>query len=240
MSFARCTSVTPGQLHDELVEAALPRHDRFGDAELVDAPLDRLQRLRHRLLAQLVPDVGLHHVGIAAAGARLAIEDRIGLDRGGAESLVVLDALDHELSRVGGFEARDDDAGRGQRLAQPLDGGVRLQPQRIVGLDAEDQVDTALEVETELDLLFGRVEREDRERDDAENDGDFPAKILVHGSSSGGTRDPPRYSASGGSESAPYVWLPSTGATGSWPWYPTTAARETSMRTLSAICSWSD
>ena len=50
ISLARFTSVHAGQLHQDLVVAAVPRDDRLGHAQLVDAPLDRLQRLVHRLL----------------------------------------------------------------------------------------------------------------------------------------------------------------------------------------------
>ena len=45
-----------GQLHEDLVAVgALLRDARLGDAELVDAPLDRLARLHDRLLAQRRP-----------------------------------------------------------------------------------------------------------------------------------------------------------------------------------------
>ena len=50
ISLARLTSVTPGELHQDLVVAAVPGDDRFGDAELVDPALDGLQRLVDRLL----------------------------------------------------------------------------------------------------------------------------------------------------------------------------------------------
>ena len=53
ISLARCTSVDARQLHDELVAgAAVLGHDRLGHAELVDAAVDRLPRLRHRVGAQ--------------------------------------------------------------------------------------------------------------------------------------------------------------------------------------------
>ena len=46
-----------------------------------------------------------------------------------------------------------------QRVAQALDRGLGLEPQRIVGLHAQDEVHAALEVETEVDLLGGRDRR---------------------------------------------------------------------------------
>ena len=59
MSLARCDVADARQLHEDLIAAAVPGHDRLGDAQLVDPPLDRLQRLRHRLVAQLIGDVRL-------------------------------------------------------------------------------------------------------------------------------------------------------------------------------------
>ena len=44
---------------------------------------------------------------------------------------------------------------RRQLVAQALGAGLRLELQRIVGLDAEHEVDAALEVEAELDLVLG-------------------------------------------------------------------------------------
>ena len=48
-----------GQLHQDLIGGAVARDDRLGDAELVDAALDRLQRLVDRVFAQLDDDVRL-------------------------------------------------------------------------------------------------------------------------------------------------------------------------------------
>ena len=48
-----------GQLHQDLIGRAVAGDDRLGDAELVDAALDRLQRLVDRVFAQLDDDVRL-------------------------------------------------------------------------------------------------------------------------------------------------------------------------------------
>ena len=169
-----------GKLHHQLVGGALAGDDRLGHAKLVDAALDRLQGLRDRFLAQLVRDVRSHHVGISP-GARLPVEDSVGFDRRLAERLVVLDALDHELRRAGGFETRHGHAGHAQCFAQAFDRRFRLEAQRIVSLDAQDEMDAAFQVEPEPALLLRRVEREDEQPEDAEDDEDFPAQILVHG-----------------------------------------------------------
>ena len=71
ISFARATSVTPGictRIWSPAV--AVPRDGRLGDAQLVDAAVDRLQRLHDRLLAQVLLDVRLHPEVVGAAGAR--------------------------------------------------------------------------------------------------------------------------------------------------------------------------
>ena len=75
--FARSTSVDAGQLHENLIVGGVSRDDGLGDAELVDAALDRMTRL--------------------------------------------------------------------------LDGGLRVQLQRLVGLDAQNEVHAAVQVQTELD-----------------------------------------------------------------------------------------
>ena len=77
-------------------------------------------------------------------------------------------------------DAADGDLRGLQLLAQPIGGGLGFEPQRVVGLHAQHQVHAALEVETELHLLVGRIERPDRQADDAENDEDFPTNVLRH------------------------------------------------------------
>ena len=83
--------------------------------------------------------------------------------------LVRRHALDPELrSELGGVMPVDGDAGRAQRLAQPLHLALGLDPQRIVGDDPQHEVDAALEVEAELELLVHQPLR----RGDAEAIGD--------------------------------------------------------------------
>ena len=48
------------QLHEDLIVCGVPRDDRLGDAQLVDAAVDGLQRLVDRFLAQLLGDVRPH------------------------------------------------------------------------------------------------------------------------------------------------------------------------------------
>jgi hypothetical protein len=119
------------------------RHDRFGDAKLVDPPLDRLQRLTHRVIAKLLRDVRLERVGIGAASARRTIELGRDVRFRRSKRLLVGDALDLDLGGAHGGD-RALNGGGAHRRAQPFGGQLRRQPQRIVGVNAEHEVDTAL------------------------------------------------------------------------------------------------
>ena len=78
MLFARSTSVDAGELHAQLIVALL-RDARLGDAQFVDAPLDRLARLDDGLGAQLHDDVRPHREDVGAVEARPAFEIRLHL-----------------------------------------------------------------------------------------------------------------------------------------------------------------
>src|SRR5476651_1062746 len=86
----------------------------------------------------------------------------------------------------------DGDVARLELVAQTLHLLLGHEPKRIVGLDAEDEVDAALEIEPELELLVhqpaGRrqvvarrhdgIHPEPEEQDeDAKNGDDLPAKV---------------------------------------------------------------
>ncbi len=71
-----------GQLHEDLIGGAVARDDRLGDAQLVDAALDGLQRLVDRVLAQLHGDVRPHREGVAArAGGAVVVRLELGQQR---------------------------------------------------------------------------------------------------------------------------------------------------------------
>ncbi len=189
------------QLDQDLILPALTRDDGLGHAELVDAALDGADGLIHRLLANLVGDVRLHAEGVGAGRTRLAVVGR--LDFGGrlAEHAVLLggDAGQLKRGRAQGRRRDADAAGLHQLLAQPVHRRLGLQPQRVVGLDAEDQVDAAFEVEAKADLLRGRVDRpgakgHDRRRWRAlsSEDSSFTAPVLPQRPAPGpGTRRRP-------------------------------------------------
>ena len=77
ISLARSTSVTPGSCTRIWSPSAPCCGDaRLGDAQLVDAALDRLPRLRRPTPAAAGRDVRLHRERVAAVGPRAAIEVR--------------------------------------------------------------------------------------------------------------------------------------------------------------------
>ena len=203
ISFARATSVTPGSCTRISSRLGLTRDARLGHAQLVDAAIDRLQRLIDRLLAQVALDDRLHREFVGAAGERVAVvvgrrrprrprpgtasHDRAARRRRGTSSATTTVRPPMVVPPVR------------QRLAQLLARRRRGQLQRVVGVDPHDEVDAALEVEPELQLhapqpgggpaaddiavrAAGRRRCRRRRRRHDENGDDFPAKILVHGS----------------------------------------------------------
>ena len=78
------------------------------------------------------------------------------------------------------LELRELHAGAGQRVAQPLDRGFGFELQRVVGLHPQHQVDAALEVEAQVDLLAGRVERPDGQGQHDDDGDDSILQVLVH------------------------------------------------------------
>ena len=182
-----------GKLHEDLIGALL-RDARLRDTELVDAALDGLARLDNGFLPEVDLDVRLHRERVAAVHAAAAVEVGLDLVGRGPEGRVLCrrHRFDLEMGRVGRVHVADRNVARLQLLAQPLHVLVGHQPQGIVGLDAEHEVDAALQVEAELELLLhqpaGRrqvvARREDRidpqpeEHDeDSEDRDDLPAKV---------------------------------------------------------------
>ena len=69
--------------------------------------------------------------------------------------LIGFDAFNLERRWIDERESGDIDTGRLQRLAQSLHFAFGLDPQRIVGLHAQNEMHAALEIEAELDHLVG-------------------------------------------------------------------------------------
>jgi hypothetical protein len=109
-----------GELHHDLIVALL-RDARLGHAELVDAPLDRLARLHHRLRPQVDLHVRPHREGIGAVRSGAALEVGLNLVRRLAERGVLAGrhAVHPELRGTDRHHVRRD-VGRPQRIAQPF------------------------------------------------------------------------------------------------------------------------
>ena len=70
-----------GELDEDLIGVAMARHHGLGHPKLVDAVLNRANRLRHRVVRHLHRDVRLHDEPIGAARARLTVERVLDLRR---------------------------------------------------------------------------------------------------------------------------------------------------------------
>jgi hypothetical protein len=160
-----------GQLDDDLViRGAVRRHDRLGDTELVHAAIDRLNRLLHRLGPALYGDVRLHLERVAPAAGRVAVIRQTELRLGNLAELSVrggIHAFDGELAETDGFYRADSHVRGLQHFMKLFRAGFGFDANRVVSFDAIDHLNAALEVEAELDLVFGRSEGPNRQAGDA-------------------------------------------------------------------------
>jgi hypothetical protein len=192
--------VEPRQFDADVVAVlALAGDARLGDPQFVDAALDRLLRLHHRFFTQLPLDVRLHREGVRAGRAGRPVE--VGVDAGAGQRLAerrVLrrgHAFDAELVLAGGRHGAQRHTGIACRFRHPLHLEFRLDAQGGVGFDAQHQVDTTLQVQSQLELFVhhrlrrrqvihrrdDRVHPDHREEDQyGETQKDLPAQVLVH------------------------------------------------------------
>ena len=164
-----------GQLHQNLVGRAVPGDDRLGHAQLVDAPLDRLQRLRHRLFAKLGRDVRPHRVGVRPPAPESRLNTVSTSAAACLKACVVLNAFDAEF--VGPVtSARCTGRWCALSVSRSRSTVVSVSMRkRIVGLHPHHQMDAALQVEPEIDLLLWRIERPDSQGDHPTDDDESPA-----------------------------------------------------------------
>ena len=185
-----------GKLHENLIAVgALLRDLWLGDAEFVDAPLDRLPRLHHGFLAQVHLNRRPHGERVRAVRAGAAVEVRLHLGSRLAELRIFRGrhTLDLEMRRIGHRDAGHRDTALRQLLAQPLALAISQRFQGIIGLHAQHEMDAAFEIEPELELFVhqparrvdavtrrdDRVDADRREHHEDDDDGDdLPTEIL--------------------------------------------------------------
>ena len=172
-----------GQLDEDPVSLdALPLDHGFGDTELIDAVVDGLQTLAHRLIADetldirfeghgptraalgdvVVGEVPSDHVfqGLAV-GARWNLHretERLGIHRGGAEGHALVCRKTH----------------------QSLGGVVQLGLDGVVGLDLKHQMNSTFEVKAPTDFFLRWPERPQGSRYNSHDHDDSPQNLFFH------------------------------------------------------------
>ena len=161
----------PWKLHQDLIVSAVAGHHRFGNAQSIHPPFDGLTRLLHGVAAQ--PRLRVRpHPERHRAVARAAREHLLGRGNRHSEFGIVANALDDKLLRIDRFCPGERDAVLHQYRSDALDGGLCFQPQRIVGIDAEDEVQSSLQIEPELNLLRRGEHRPHRQQHHSHDDED--------------------------------------------------------------------
>ena len=167
------------KLDENLIVFGIARDDGLGDAELVDASLDGVARLIDRVPREIArrgwfqPE-DLECGGTIAVAAVLPAIDAIECVRGVGgdppERRGIVDAIHLEFAGPGDVDAAKGHAGLGQRRAQAFGGELRVQLQRLIGLDAQHEMNAAIEIQPEFDLLARRHDRPQTRDDDGDDD----------------------------------------------------------------------
>ena len=166
--------VDPRQLDDDLV-AAVALDDGLGHAELVDAVADGLDRLVDGLVAQCLHGHGLH--GHRRRGPVEGVVPFAGEEvelLAGFAFLVGVKSLQGQFARA----LAAGDGAEGDRVflkgvSQAQGHLVGVHAHGVLGQDLHDQVDAALEVQSQVDLVLNVHEHGDGQ--DGHGQDDFPA-----------------------------------------------------------------
>ena len=180
MSLTRAGSSTPGKLDDDAV-AALRRDVRLGDAEGVDAVVDRLDRVRDRVaLDGRDCDAVFILNCIAPSGVRLTSNGRRGSPWRCARTALVGVSAGSVATNVVSFTRRVVGIGRLVFFACAFsisDRLIGLEADGVADVDAHDQMRAALQVEAAADrlrvVLVG-IDRGGEADEDSEDQDDFP------------------------------------------------------------------
>src|SRR5207237_7375209 len=88
--------------------------------------------------------------------------------------------LDVEGAIAVAGHALDPDAFALERGLEVFGGALGLVLDGLARIDAEDEVDATLEIETEVDALLGRIQRPERRDDDGGHEADANPEISTH------------------------------------------------------------
>ncbi len=171
------------QLHQDAVLALLL--DRgLGHPELVDAVPDRLEPLPHREIADLgrLARLQRHHDPAGRLVRLLALEVAQDLADGGERRVPALGRadLDHELGGAASLDLGDRDALLVELGPDAVARPFHLRLHRLGHVDAQHQVDAALQIEPEVDGLARRVEEPDRHGHHGRDEADADPEVATH------------------------------------------------------------
>ena len=173
----------PRQLDQDLVaRGAVPRDDRLGDPERLDPPRDGQARLADRLIPAGPLDVRPQPIAVDAARGRDPVIARelvvgqpaeLGVPVGGHP-------VDQDLGRRGGPHRPERDAVEPGPLAQPPGVRLRLDLQPLVGVDPQNEVDPAAQVESQPYGLARGPQHPHRHAHHDQHREHPPPKLLLH------------------------------------------------------------
>src|SRR5262249_18025873 len=170
------------QLDQDLIRA-LPGDGGLAPPELIDAVADRLEALTDRVVAQLAdPTIAHHETEATGRLILIAHVERIELrhDGPGVVPRLRVRQLDRDRGIPFTRDPLDGDPLALERALEVLGGAVGLARDVAIGLDAEHQMDTALEIQPEIDRALRRIQVPDRDGDDGDDEADAYPKVPRH------------------------------------------------------------
>ena len=188
---------------DQDAVLALPSDRRLGHPELVDAVADRLDALPDREVRD-GPCLALRHREREPRGGLVRALHLQGAELASGRERVVPPLrgreLHGELAALAGH-ARDADALALKGGLEVLGGALELVLDRLVDLDAEHEMDAALQIEAQIDALLRRVHVPERSQDSGNHDADPKPEVPRHLCRAGPL--PPARSPSGRTRASP-------------------------------------
>ena len=159
------------------------RDDGLGDAERIDASPDRLDGLGDRVFLE-DGKLGGTHFELKARRAQAAHVPRgiaVVDERTEFATLISIETRHDQFARLHYLDIGKGDALVIEHLFQIACELVRDRVQGVDRIHLHDEVDAALEIEAELDLLLRWVESPAASRHDGEDEHGLPTQVLLHG-----------------------------------------------------------